>query len=104
MKEISPKDLEQKLEQGTVTLIDVREPDELEICKIDQAINIPLSQFEGRYEEVSKEGYVVVMCRSGGRSGRAIELLESKGYTNLANLKGGILAWADDVDQSLEKY
>ncbi len=104
LREITPNELQQKLCEDSVTLIDVREPHELEICNIDEAVNIPMSEIEQRHDEVPKDGDVVVMCRSGGRSSRVIEFLGLKGCTNLANLKGGILAWADDVDPSIEKY
>lgn len=104
LKTIEPKNLKEKLDSGTVVLIDVREPHELDICKIDKAVNIPSSELESRFGEIPKESDVVVMCRSGGRAKKAIEFLESKGYTNLTNLQGGILSWIDDVDQSLQKY
>ncbi len=104
IREMNPTELKRKLEEKTVTLIDVREPHELDICKIDEAINIPMSEMESRWQEIPQKGDIVVMCRSGGRSSRVIEFLESKGYMNLVNLNGGILAWADEVDPSLEKY
>lgn len=104
LKKITPNELQQKLCEDSVTLIDVREPHELEICTIDEAVNIPMSEIETRFEEIPRDNDVVVMCRSGGRSSRAIEFLELKGYANLTNLEGGILAWIDDVNSNLEKY
>jgi rhodanese-related sulfurtransferase len=104
MKSITPKELKDKLDQGDeVVLIDVREQNERELCHIGGTL-IPLSQIPARSAEIPKQGDVVIYCRSGGRSGQAIEFLESQGYTNLINLAGGVLRWSDDVDSSVVKY
>ncbi|MEM7551050.1 MAG: molybdopterin-synthase adenylyltransferase MoeB [Bacteroidota bacterium] len=104
-KEISVGEL-QELRQNDADfqLIDVREPYEYEIAKIDGKL-IPLGEIEGHVNEIASDKQVVVHCRSGVRSAKAIKLLEKKyGFTNLYNLKGGILAYADEVDTSLAKY
>ena len=85
-------------------LIDVREPNEYDFCNLDGEL-IPMATVMEQAEKIRKDIPVVVMCRSGKRSANAIFALESHfGYTNLSNLEGGILAWADEVDPSVPKY
>jgi adenylyltransferase/sulfurtransferase len=85
------------------TLVDVREPHEYQIANLGGVL-IPLSQIEARASEVPREGRVVVHCKMGGRSAKAIEYLRSLGYTNLENLTGGITAWAEKIDRSMPTY
>jgi sulfur-carrier protein adenylyltransferase/sulfurtransferase len=105
MKEITPLELKRMLDANEdVQIIDVREPYEVDICSIGADL-IPMGDILENLEKVRKDVKVVVHCRSGARSGAIIQTLESQhGYTELYNLKGGILAWADEVDNSLEKY
>ena len=104
MKSITPKELKLKIDQGeSPVLIDVREENERALCHIGGTL-IPLAQIPARSAEVPRQGEVVIYCRSGGRSGKAIEFLESQGYTNLTNLVGGVLRWSDEVDASVQKY
>lgn len=104
LPEITVEQLAALRSSGTPhTLIDVREPHEYDLCNLG-GILIPLGQIPTRYSEVPREGRVVVHCRSGARSGKAVEYLQSLGYTNLENLAGGILAWSDRVDPSVPKY
>ena len=85
-------------------LIDVREPHEYELCHLEGEL-IPMASVMEQAEKIRKDIPVVVMCRSGKRSANAIFALESHfGYTTLSNLEGGILAWADEIDQSVPKY
>jgi adenylyltransferase/sulfurtransferase len=84
-------------------LIDVREPYEYDIANLGGTL-IPLGEIGVRASEVPKEGRVIIHCRSGARSARAIEFLQGQGYSNLENLAGGILAWADRIDPSVPKY
>lgn len=85
-------------------LIDVREADEFEICSIGGEL-IPLSQIGERWSEIPSTDKVVVFCRSGVRSANVIRYLqEQHGYDNLWNLQGGILAWIDEIDNTLERY
>lgn len=87
-----------------VCIIDVREPYEAEICSIGGTL-IPMGEILDRMHEIPKEGKVVMHCRSGGRSSTVIHVLETEfGYTNLYNLKGGILAWVESVDNSMMSY
>jgi sulfur-carrier protein adenylyltransferase/sulfurtransferase len=103
--ECSVLDLKQMLDNGeNLVLIDVREPNEFEIAQIN-GILIPLSEIQERWTEIPKEGKVIIHCRSGVRSANAIRFLhEQHGYTNLINLKGGILAWSAEIDPSIPKY
>lgn len=104
MKTIEPKELKAKLDSGEkLALIDVREENEREICHIGGTL-IPLAQVLERSAEIPQDLPVVIYCRSGGRSGKAVEALEAKGFTNLYNLVGGVLRWSDDVDSSVVKY
>lgn len=85
-------------------LIDVREKNEFEVCDLG-GILIPLNTIPDNVNKISKDKTVVVHCRSGKRSANAITYLEQNfGFTNLYNLDGGILAWADDIDESMPKY
>lgn len=87
-----------------LVLVDVREPYEYEICNLSGLL-IPVAEIASRIGEIPKNGTVVLHCRSGGRSEKVIKMLSAEhGYTNLVNLRGGILAYADDVDSSLVKY
>jgi adenylyltransferase/sulfurtransferase len=85
-------------------LIDVREPHELEISKIDVAELIPLGQLAAHLSELDSAQEIVLMCKGGTRSARALELLLGAGFRKLKNLKGGINAWAEEVDPSLPQY
>ncbi|HCR70977.1 MAG TPA: molybdenum cofactor biosynthesis protein MoeB [Anaerolineae bacterium] len=103
--DISSLDLKSRLSLDlNLTLLDVREPHELEISAIPNAINIPLGQLAGRLAELNTANDMVVLCKSGTRSMRAIELLSSAGFKKLKNLKGGINAWAKEVDTNLPVY
>ena len=85
-------------------LIDVREENEFDICNINGLL-IPMGEIPDNLDKISKEKPVVIHCRSGKRSANVIDYWESNfGYTNLYNLTGGILAWADEIDPTLTKY
>jgi len=105
--EITPAQLKNKLDHGEkITIIDVREPHEWQIANLAGygARLIPLGQFPHRLNEISPADDIVVHCKVGGRSAQAYEVLQQAGYTKIKNLKGGILAWADQVDRSMQKY
>lgn len=107
LPEITPTELKQRLDRGDrPVIIDVREPHEWEITNLEQhgARLIPLAEVPERLDEIDRQADVVVHCRSGGRSGKAVEYLQSQGYERLQNLKGGLLAWSDEVDPSVPKY
>ncbi len=104
MKEITVQELQKWKEEGKdFQLIDVREPHEYEFVNIGGEL-IPLGDVMARAAEVAEDKDVVVMCRSGQRSGAAIGALTQSGKENLHNLKGGVLAWAREIDTSLPTY
>ncbi|MBO1436742.1 rhodanese-like domain-containing protein [Meiothermus sp. CFH 77666] len=91
-KDISPQEA-RKLQEENVLFVDVREPEEFAQVRIEGALLIPLSEFAGRFSEIPKDKPVVLYCRSGNRSAQAAGWLSAKGYSNLLNLDGGIMAW-----------
>jgi len=104
VKEITVQELKEWQDSGKdFQLIDVREPHEFEFVNI-KGILIPQADVIARSEEIAKDKDVVVHCRSGARSANAIMFLQEMGYTNLYNLKGGILAYAQEIDPSLPQY
>jgi adenylyltransferase/sulfurtransferase len=105
--EITPTELKERLDRGDrLTIIDVREPHEWEIGNLAShgARLIPLGSIAERLSEIDPDEEIVLHCRSGARSGRALQYLRGQGYDRLWNLKGGILAWSDQVDASIPKY
>jgi rhodanese-related sulfurtransferase len=104
MKEITVLELKEKKEKGEdFQLIDVREDFEYEMSNLGGKL-IPLGGILIESDKIEKDKPVVVMCRSGKRSAAAIMQLEQKGFTNLYNLRGGILAWADEIDPTINVY
>lgn len=89
--------------EADFVLLDVREPKEFEVCNLGGDL-IPLSQLAQRIGELDAQAHVVVHCKSGGRSGKAVELLRGSGFENAWNVNGGILAWIDRIDPSLTRY
>ncbi len=103
--DISAPELAARLRQGNhLKLLDVREPHELEISRLPGADLIPLGQLAGRLSELDSAQELVVFCKAGTRSARALELLRSAGFRKVKNLKGGINAWAREIDPSLPVY
>jgi adenylyltransferase/sulfurtransferase len=103
--EITPVELKRMIDEGRdFRLVDVREPHEFDICRIPGSVLMPLGDVPARMSELDSAQEVVVHCRSGMRSARAVELLQKAGFRRIHNLKGGILAWSDQVDPSVPKY
>jgi sulfur-carrier protein adenylyltransferase/sulfurtransferase len=103
--EITPLELKAKMDRGDdFVLIDVREPEEYAIARIPGAKLIPLRTVPERINELSSADDIVVHCRSGMRSGQAVEFMKQAGYRKVKNLVGGILRWSDDVDPTVAKY
>ena len=103
--DIEVRELADRLAGGAdIRLIDVREPHELAISRIEGADLIPLGQLAGRLSELDSAEEMVLFCKSGARSARALELLASAGFRKVKNLKGGINAWAREVDRSQPVY
>lgn len=104
MKEISVQELKQKIDnKEDFQLIDVRETFEYETSNLN-GLNIPLGGLLIEADKVSKDKPVIMQCRSGKRSAAAVMQLEAQGYTNLYNLKGGILAWQEAFDPNMPVY
>jgi sulfur-carrier protein adenylyltransferase/sulfurtransferase len=102
---LSALELKAMLDRGDRPFIlDVRNPPEIEICRIAGSTVIPLPELASRLAELDRSIPMVVHCKSGARSAKAIALLREAGFTRLKNLTGGILAWAKDVDPSLPTY
>jgi len=103
--DITARELENRLQEGAPPrLIDVREPHELEISRLEEAELIPLGQLASRLSELDSAEEIVLFCKSGTRSTRALEILASAGFKKIKNLKGGINAWAREVDEELPVY
>lgn len=105
INEVDSKTLKKWLDSGeNIKLLDVRESHEYDICHIEGSKLIPLSVLSENWTEVSRSIPTIVICHHGVRSKRAIELLINEGYTNLINLRGGIDAWAVEVDSGMLRY
>ncbi|MDX2033672.1 MAG: molybdopterin-synthase adenylyltransferase MoeB [Blastocatellia bacterium] len=105
--EVTPAQLKAELDGGRrITIIDVREPHEWQIINLEAHGSrlIPLGQVADRLAEIDPADEIVVQCKMGGRSAKAYDILKQAGYARIRNLKGGILAWADQVDSSMPKY
>ena len=98
MKQLTAKEVEELLaDEKTLNILDVREVDEVKEGKIPGAVNIPLGLIEFRMHELDKSKEYVLVCRSGGRSGRASQFLEGQGF-KVINMEGGMLAWEGKIE------
>jgi molybdopterin/thiamine biosynthesis adenylyltransferase/rhodanese-related sulfurtransferase len=103
--EIDSVELKRRLDAGDkLFILDVREPNEYQINKIEGSTLIPLGELPRRYQELPKDVEIITQCKMGGRSAKAQDFLKSVGFTKVKNLKGGILDWIDKVDPSQPKY
>ena len=102
--EIRPEELKRRIDTGEdIFVLDVREPHEYQICNISGHL-IPLGDLPKRVHELDSSREIVVHCKSGARSAKAVDFLRQSGFKRVSNLAGGILAWADRIDTSLPKY
>ncbi|HWY68430.1 MAG TPA: molybdopterin-synthase adenylyltransferase MoeB [Terriglobales bacterium] len=102
--EIQPEELKRRLDAGEdIYILDVREPHEYQICNLNGHL-IPLGDLPKRMNELDSSREIVAHCRSGVRSGKAVDFLRQAGFRKVKNLAGGILAWADKVDPRMPKY
>jgi len=102
--DMTPEELKQRLDAGDdLFVLDVREPHEYQICNIGGHL-IPLNELPKRVGELDASREIVVHCKMGGRSAKAVDFLKQSGFTRVHNLAGGINAWADRVDRSMPKY
>ena len=103
--EITPAELKAKMDRGDdFVLVDVREPEEYAIARIPGSQLIPRATLPERLHDLSSADEIIVHCKSGVRSGMAVDFLKQAGYRKVKNLVGGILRWSDDVDPSVPKY
>jgi molybdopterin/thiamine biosynthesis adenylyltransferase/rhodanese-related sulfurtransferase len=103
--DITPMQLSERLKEGNhIRIIDVREPHEWDISHIEGADLIPLGTLAARMNELDSAEEIVLHCKTGARSARALELLRTAGFRKVKNLKGGINAWAREVDTKLPTY
>ncbi|WNR46527.1 rhodanese-like domain-containing protein [Paenibacillus roseipurpureus] len=99
METILPTEIKARLAQGEkLTIVDVREDEEVAEGMITGAIHIPLGQIPERLSEIPKHDEVILVCRSGNRSSRALGYLEANGFKGLKNMTGGMLAWEDEAN------
>ncbi|MEQ9186521.1 MAG: rhodanese-like domain-containing protein [Cryomorphaceae bacterium] len=104
MKEISVQELKAKLDSGAdIQVIDVREINEYEYCNIG-AQHIPMGEIMQNLDQLSQKKEVIIHCKSGGRSSAIVNALMSRGFSNVTNLRGGILAWSAEIDPSIPTY
>ena len=105
LPEIQVEELAERRRAGeAMTIVDVREDWEREIASLPDTVNIPLAALPGETGKLPHEGPLIVICRSGARSGRAVSWLHENGFGNAVNLAGGVLAWAARIDPSMRTY
>ncbi len=105
IRELEVTQVKEKLESNDPPLVlDVREHEELAICKLDPAQHIPLGELEARFSELPDDREIIVYCRMGGRSAMATQFLQSQGHENVYNMTGGILAWSAEIDPTMAQY
>jgi rhodanese-related sulfurtransferase len=105
VREISASELKARRDRGEQPLvIDVREDWELQLARIPDVLHLPMNQVPARLSELRREAETIVMCHAGGRSLRVAHFLANQGFTNVANLTGGISAWTDEVDATVPRY
>jgi len=105
IREISVEELKSRRDGGeNLLVIDVREPWELQLASIPGVVHVPMNELPARLAEFSRDAETIVMCHAGGRSLRVAHFLVNQGYTNVANLSGGISAWSQSVDATVPQY
>ena len=107
LPELTATELSDRLEASEpLVLVDVRQPFEMHIADLPEVgqLRIPMNEFAERTDELDPDAEMVLYCRSGARSGRATRYLLGLGFKSVWNLKGGVLAWREEVDPSLERY
>ena len=106
VSELEPKEVARRLRESPsrVVLLDVREPFEREMAVVEPSLHIPMREIAGRLGEIPQDRTVVVYCHSGGRSATVAGYLEHHGFSDVANLTGGIDRWSREVDPSIPRY
>ncbi|HEX9821004.1 MAG TPA: rhodanese-like domain-containing protein [Methylomirabilota bacterium] len=105
MSEISPQALKSRLDRREAPLLlDVRQDWETKLCRLPNAVHIPIEEIELRVEELTREDEIVVYCHQGVRSAAVAEYLRSLGFASVRNLSGGLDLWARTVDPAMRRY
>jgi rhodanese-related sulfurtransferase len=105
VREMTVEELKARRDRGESPLvIDVREDWELQLASIPDVVHVPMNQLPARLGEFTREAETIVMCHAGGRSMRVAHFLAGKGFTNVANLSGGINAWSQAIDATVPLY
>ena len=105
VREMSVAELKARRDRGEKPLvIDVREAWELQLASIPDVVHVPMNQVPARVADFSRDAETIVMCHAGGRSMRVAQFLVGQGFTNVANLSGGIAAWSETVDATVPHY
>lgn len=105
MREITPHELKDRLAAGArPQLVDVRENEEVAICRLADALHIPMGDVPGRLHELDPDRELVVYCHHGQRSAAVVAFLEQHEFTDVVNLRGGIDRWAVEVEPTMARY
>ena len=105
LKEVDVYQLKNKInKKDNFILIDVREKFEVEICKLNQSIHIPMKEIHNQISKFNKNDEMIIMWKSGVRSALVCYFLNDRGYINVSNLKGGIISWAMNIDSNMDIY
>jgi rhodanese-related sulfurtransferase len=105
VREISVLELKARRDRGEKPLVlDVRESWELQLACLPDVVHLPMNQVPARLGELSKDTETIVMCHAGGRSMRVAQFLANQGFSNVANLAGGIAAWSESIDATVPQY
>ena len=105
IEDITPSEYIRRCDSGELwQLLDVRDAWEIAIARIEQTIDIPMTEISARFTELDTSRPVAVLCHSGGRSARVANYLSQCGFDRVANIVGGIEAWSSDVDESIPRY
>lgn len=103
-QEATPAEVKARFDRGEVTLIDVREPEEVLIAHIEGAQLYPMSQAAGWINDLPQDQELVIFCHHGGRSAQVAQALAQRGHTKLTNMSGGIDLWSETVDPTVPRY
>lgn len=103
MRILTPQQVAAELARGTITLLDVRQPEELELARVAQATHLPMGEVPARIGELNAQGAIAVLCHHGARSLRVAEYLEQNGFGDVVNVAGGIDAWSE-MDPAVPRY
>jgi len=105
MNQITPQELKAQLDRHEpIVLVDVRQDWETKLCRLKNAIHIPIEEIEYRVEELNPDDEIVVYCRVGERSAAVAHYLTQLGFKNVKNLLGGVDSWAQSVDPAMRRY